>query len=129
MVLESRLFTATFRFGRTSLVCDFMELYRCLIDDFLIQYCQGLRKRDFKAKFEDYPSSRKGKREYLRKEKANDLMERLYGFFESWIDVARIKHGNRQTVETLINEEALLLAMHLRNERKDCLPRIVIMES
>ncbi|MDH5691356.1 MAG: hypothetical protein OEY81_08020 [Candidatus Bathyarchaeota archaeon] len=87
---------------------------------------QGLRKKDFKAKFEDYSSSRKGKREYLCEEKTRDLMERLYGFFESWVDVARVKHGDRQTVETLINEEALLLAKYLRNERETWSPRIAI---
>jgi len=30
----------------------------------------------------------------------------------------RIKHSNRQTFETLINEEALLFAKYLRDERK-----------
>jgi len=97
-----------------------------LVDGFLIQYCQGLRKRDFKAKFEDYSSSRKGKREYLVRDKTNDLMERLYGLFESWVDVARVKHGDRQTVETLINEEALLFAKYLRNEREEWIPRVAI---
>jgi hypothetical protein len=101
-----------------------MELYRCLVDDFLIQYCRGLRKKDFKAKREDYSSSRKGKRKYLCEEKTRDLMERLYGLFESWVDVGRVKHGNRQTVESLINEEALLLAKYLRNERKEWHPRL-----
>ena len=114
------------QFGKPSLVCDFMELYRCLVDDFLIQYCQGLGKKDFKAKFEDYSSSRKGKREYLCEEKANDLMEKLYGLFESWVDVARVKHGNRQSVKSLINEEALLLAKYLRDEREAWSPRIAI---
>jgi hypothetical protein len=33
--------------------------------------------------------------------------------------VARIKQGNRQTIDTLISEEALLLAKYLRNEKKD----------
>lgn len=48
-------------------------------------------------------------------EKASDLIERLYAFFESKVDVARIKHGSRQSVETLISEEALLFAKYLRN--------------
>jgi len=115
------------QFGKPSLVCDFMELYRCLVDDFLIQYSQKLRKKDFKVKREDYSSSRKGKREYLRKEKTRDFMERLYGLFESYVDVARVKHGNRQTVETLINEEALLLAEYLRIERNAWSPRIAVL--
>jgi hypothetical protein len=42
------------------------------------------------------------------------------------VDVARIKHGNRQTIDTLISEEALLLAKYLRNEKKDWLPRIAV---
>ncbi|MDH5375920.1 MAG: hypothetical protein OEW95_08920 [Candidatus Bathyarchaeota archaeon] len=88
---------------------------------------QELRKKDFKMKVEDYSSSRKGKREYLCEEKARDLMERLYGFFESWVDVARIKHGNRQAIETLINEEVLLLAKFLRDERKTWTPRIALL--
>jgi len=33
--------------------------------------------------------------------------------------------GERQEIETLINEEASLLAMHLRHERQTWEPRIV----
>jgi hypothetical protein len=35
-----------------------------------------------------------------------------------------MKVGKRQSVETLINEEALLLAKYLRGERKTWIPRI-----
>ena len=38
----------------------------------------------------------------------------------------RIRVGARQTIETLINEEALLLAKYLRDERKTWIPRIAI---
>jgi len=51
------------------------------------------------------------------------MMGKLNSFFESIVEVPRIRHGNKQTVETLINEEALL-AKYLRNERKICVPRI-----
>jgi hypothetical protein len=34
--------------------------------------------------------------------------------------------GNEQEIETLINEEALLLGMYLRNEKKDWIPRVEI---
>ena len=37
----------TFVAGKPSLVCDFQELYRYLIDDFLIDRCQKLHKNDF----------------------------------------------------------------------------------
>jgi len=48
-----------------------------------------------------------------------------YSFFESIIEVPRIKHGNRQTIEPLVNEEALLFASYLRNERETWVPRVV----
>jgi len=34
--------------------------------------------------------------------------------------------GEKQEIETLINEEALLFAKYLRNERKIWTPRIVL---
>lgn len=55
-------------------------------------------------------------------------MNSLEGFFETTIDIPRIKVGNKQTLETLINEEALLFAKFLRKENKDWTPRIGISE-
>jgi len=49
-------FLHSIQFGKPSLPCDFQELYRYLIDDFLIQYCQKLRKKDFTVKTEHSPS-------------------------------------------------------------------------
>jgi len=43
-------FLHSVQFGKPSLVCDLQELYRYLVDDFLIEYCRGLRKRDFDRK-------------------------------------------------------------------------------
>jgi len=40
------------------------------------------------------------------------------------VEVKRIRNGEHQTLETLINEEALLLAKYLRGEAKDWNPRI-----
>jgi CRISPR/Cas system-associated endonuclease Cas1 len=54
--------------GKPSLACDFQELYRHLIDDFIIQYCKGLVKMDFRFKTEKVSVKKVGKREYL-----NDL--------------------------------------------------------
>jgi hypothetical protein len=44
--------------------------------------------------------------------------------FESEAEIPRIKHGNRQTLDTLSNEEALLLAKFLRNELTEWNPRL-----
>jgi hypothetical protein len=40
------------------------------------------------------------------------------------LDIPRIMHGERQSVETLINEEALLLAKYLRAEIDSWIPRV-----
>jgi hypothetical protein len=51
-------------------------------------------------------------------------MKQLNKFFESDIAVPRMQIGKQQTIETLINEEALLLAKYLRNEGENWSPRI-----
>ncbi|KUO41362.1 MAG: hypothetical protein AVW06_04570 [Hadesarchaea archaeon DG-33-1] len=114
------------QFGKPSLVCDLMELYRYLADDFLIQYCGKLKlsKKDFVMKRESFSKRRKGQREYLNDSLTKDLMRDFYAYLEGRVEVPRIRHGSKQTLETLINEEALLLAKYLRNERKTWIPRI-----
>lgn len=67
---------------------------------------------------------RMGKRIHLCEFEANGLAEGLNGLFEGEVEIPRIRHGCKQTVDTLINEEALLLAKFLRKERKTWIPRI-----
>jgi len=114
------------QFGKPSLVCDFQELYRHLIDDFIIQYCQKLAKRDFMLKMEAMAGQKKGKREYLKESKTRDFTVSLNEYFETTLEIPRIKVGERQTIETLINEEALLFAKYLRKEKSCWEPRIGI---
>jgi len=116
------------QFSKPSLVCDIMELYRYLLDDFVIQYCKTLKKKDFAMNQEDYSSGKKGQRQYLKKASAQDMMEKLTSFFESTVEIPRVKHGNKQTLETLINEEVMLLAQYLRNERPEWSPRLPKLE-
>jgi hypothetical protein len=97
------------------------------MDDFLIQYCQTLRVKDFIVKTEDLSRNKNGKRVYLNDVQTRDLMKRLNDFFESYVEVPRIKVGKKQTIETLINEETLLLARFLRDERKIWSPRIRVL--
>ena len=52
------------------------------------------------------------------------MMKELEEYFESKVDIPLIRYGNRQKLETLINEESLLLAKYIRNERKTWIPRI-----
>jgi hypothetical protein len=94
------------------------------MDDFLVQYCQKLRIKDIIVKTEDLTRNKKGKRVYLNDSQTLDLMRRLDKFFESIVEVPRIKVGKTQTIETLINEETLLLAKFLRSEQNIWTPRI-----
>jgi CRISPR-associated protein Cas1 len=54
-------FLHSLQYGKPSLVCDLQELYQHLIDDFLVQYCRRLRKKDFTTKAESMSRKRKGK--------------------------------------------------------------------
>lgn len=96
-----------------------------MIDDFVIQFCQELGQRDFTVKTENLSRKKVGKREYLNDSDTRDMMRQLNQYFESKVEIPRINVGKRQTIETLINEEALLLAQYLRNEKKTWIPRSV----
>lgn len=111
--------------GKPSLVCDFQELYRHLIDDYLIERCRNLHKRDFILVTDFMMRLRMGKRVHLCEYETDDLAEDLNQLFDRVVKVARIRHGNRQTLDTLINEEALLLAKYLRDEKQSWVPRLV----
>jgi len=61
---------------------------------------------------------KRGKREYLTDSETTILLDELNRFFESRVEVKRIRNGEHQTLETLINEEALLFAKYIRGETK-----------
>jgi CRISPR/Cas system-associated endonuclease Cas1 len=113
------------QFGKTSLVCDFQELYRYLIDDFIIQYCKKLNRNDFSVKSEHYSTKRKGKREYLNGSKTKDFVKELNQFFRNKVMIPLIRLGAQEEIETLINEETFLLAKYLRDEKPTWTPIIV----
>ena len=77
------------------------------------------------VKIEKSVRNKIAKRQYLSDSKTRDMRNAFYNYLEQKVDVPRIKHGNRQSIETLISEESLLLAKYLRNERRNWVPRIV----
>jgi len=111
--------------GKSGLALDFLELYRYLMDDFILSYARNLKPRDFVLKDEDLSVNRKGKRQYLKDRIQNEYLKRLNAYFLSKFEVPRIRRGKRQELETLINEEALLFARYLRREKPTWIPRIV----
>jgi CRISPR-associated endonuclease Cas1 len=116
-------FLHSLQHGKPSLVCDLQEVYRHLIDDFLITYCRKLTSKDFVVKSADLSRKRKGKRVYLNDKQARQMFKQLEACFESFVEIPRMRHGRRQTLETLINEEAYLLAKYLRKELTAWNPR------
>lgn len=74
-------------------------------------------------KAESASHGKKGKREYLSDSETNALLDDLNRFFETKVKVKRIRNGEHQTLETLVNEEALLFAKYLRHEIKIWNPR------
>jgi hypothetical protein len=76
-------------------------------------------------KDENIVKKKKGKREYLDNQQTRDLLTKLNYLFQSKVEIPRIKIGQRQTMETLINEEAMLFGKYLRNERQILIPRLV----
>ena len=48
--------------SKQSLICDIMELCRRLADDFLVQYCKEVQRKDFVVKTEKYRPNKLGKR-------------------------------------------------------------------
>jgi CRISPR/Cas system-associated endonuclease Cas1 len=110
--------------GKPSLVCDVQELYRHCIDDFLIQYGQDLRKKDFVVKTESRSRTKQGQRAYLNDASTSDLVKNIHEFFESKVEHPRTRVGTQQTITTLINEEAALYAKFLRGELRTWNPRV-----
>ena len=111
------------QFGKPSLVCDFQELYRYLIDDFLIERRKKFHKKDFVLVTDFMMKLKMGKKIHLCEYETDSLAEDLNSLFENEVEIPRIKHGNKQTLDTLISEEALLLAKYLRHEIKEWIPR------
>jgi hypothetical protein len=65
-----------------------------------------------------------GKRRYLENLDTMSMFRNLNEYFSMKVEIPRIRNGRSQEIETLISEEAFLLAMFLRNERKTWIPRI-----
>jgi hypothetical protein len=66
-----------------------------------------------------------GKRIHLCEYETDSLADGLNNLSKRKVEIPRIKHGKRQTLDTLISEEALLFAKYLRDERKEWIPRLV----
>jgi CRISPR-associated protein Cas1 len=106
-----------------SLIWDFVEIYRHVVDDFVLRYARTVKLSE--KNFVLIHVGRGKKREYLEYKDATEFTDRLNRHFESKVAIARVTGGKRQEIETLIREEATLFAMYLRNEKESWEPRVV----
>ena len=60
----------------------------------------------------------------MARAQSRDLTKDLNAFFESDVELPRMKVGGKQTIETLVGEEALLFAKYVRNEKREWVPRV-----
>ncbi|MHA1974417.1 MAG: CRISPR-associated endonuclease Cas1 [Candidatus Hodarchaeales archaeon] len=118
-------FLHNIQFGQASLVCDFMEIYRHLVDGFLIEFSQELKPTDFIAK-SGLKNKRLSKRVYLNDELTSEMVDRLFKYFQRIVDIPRVKRGKRQKIDSLITEEAFRLGRYLRVDDSEWVPRIAL---
>ena len=95
-----------------------------MIDDYILAFSSTLKPKDFLVKTEQI-GERKGKRQYLSDDKTSSFMKGLEKRFLETVNVPRYRVGNKQRLESLISEEAMLFAKYLRDERKSWTPRLV----
>ncbi|MDQ1279304.1 MAG: CRISPR-associated endonuclease Cas1 [Thermoproteota archaeon] len=68
--------------------------------------------------------TRAGQRVFLRSIEANELADSLNQFFESNVNIPRVKVGKKQSFNSLICEETSLFARYLRKESESWVPRL-----
>ena len=104
------------QFAKSSLVCDIQEIFRGLIDDFLISYSQRLTEQRFEQK---------GERMFLNRKESYKLIKAINGLFDKRVEHQRIKkYGKHSKVRTAIREEPIKLAQYLRGEKESYKPVI-----
>ncbi len=60
----------------------------------------------------------------VKRIRVGSLADGLNSLFDREVEIPRMRYGKKQTVDTLANEEAFLLAKYLRNEKKEWQARI-----
>jgi CRISPR-associated protein Cas1 len=98
------------QFAKPSLVCDIQEIFRSLIDEFLINYSQKLSEDDFENK---------NGRVLLKQKESYKLIKAINGLFDKRIEHQRIKkYGDRSKIRTAIREESIKMAQYIRGEKE-----------
>ncbi len=96
------------QFAKPSLVCDIQEIFRGMIDEFLIDYCQKLKENSFKCN---------NGRMFLKKQESYRMIKAINKLFDRRIKHQRIKKfGEYSTLKTTIREETIKIGQYLRGD-------------
>jgi CRISPR-associated protein Cas1 len=96
------------QFAKSSLVCDVQEIFRVLIEEFLVKYHQKLEPESFEQK---------GKRVFLKPEQKLKLILEVTRLFRKRIPYKRRNCSKKTTIHTIIKEEPIKLAKYLRGNK------------
>ncbi len=96
-----------------SLVYDIQDLFRGVIDEFLIDYAQKLNPSNFEIK---------GDRMFLKEKQSYLMIKELDKVFEKRIKHKMMSFGEHPKIRTAIREEPLRLAQYLRGEKEEYKP-------
>jgi len=80
------------------LTYDFVEPYRFLIEDFLINQCREYNKKDFTFKTE-VARGKISRQLYLNDAKTKDFMKELDLYFEKKVEISRIIWENSKPLK------------------------------
>ena len=101
--------------AKPSLVCDVQEIFRTLIEEFLLNYHQNLEPDSFEEK---------GKRTFLNPDEKVKMIVAINKLFNRRVNHTRIKNfGNRAKIRTVIREEPIKLAHYIRGNISICEPK------
>lgn len=112
-VLEAHLdpylgYLHSIQFAKPSLVCDVQEIFRILIEEFLVTYHQKLEPESFEQK---------GKRSFLKPKQKLKLILQINHLFKKRIPYKRRNYSKKTTIRTIIKEEPIKLAQYLRGNK------------
>ena len=113
-------FLHSVQFGKPSLVCDMQELFRIVVEQFLLDYVTTLDPKD---SFE-----MKGERAFLITKEKNRLIREINKLFSSRIRHHRLTFGKRCEIRTAMKEEPLKLALYLRDQKPTYKPLTILSE-
>lgn len=109
-VLEAHLdpylgYLHSIQYAKPSLVCDIQEIFRTVIEDFLVAYHQNLTPESFEQK---------GQRTFLKSNEKLKLILEINHFFKKRTPYKRRNYSSKTRIRTIIKEEPIKLAQYLR---------------